>query len=67
MTLFVVIHDLEGMSVVGNLDISFFEDYLRSSYREKRKQESDEFISRGKRLQIRKEKEKVDSQHECKT
>lgn len=47
------------MSVVGNLDISFFADYIRSSYREKRKEESDEFISRGKRLQIRREKEKV--------
>ena len=47
------------MSVVGNLDISFFADYLRSSCREKRKEESDEFISRGKRLQIRREKEKV--------
>ena len=47
------------MSVAGNLDISFFADYLRSSYREKRKEESDEIISRGKRLQIRREKKKV--------
>ena len=55
------------MSVVGNLDISFFADYLRSSYKEKRKQESDEFISRGKRLQIRREKEKVGSKGESET
>ena len=48
------------MSVAGNLDISFFADYLRSSYREKRQEEDSEFISRGKRLRIRKEKEKVD-------
>lgn len=47
------------MSVVGNLDISFFADYLRSSYREKRKEESDEFISRGKQgSKFRREKEK---------
>ena len=55
------------MSIIGNLDISFFADYLRSSYREKRKQESDKFISRGKRLQIRREKEKVGPENQSET